>query len=152
MAINCFSWCLKVRPPTCPQVLPQWDDGAGGAALLTSHSHPLGLHRQCLPRPTGARRHNGGCQNERCNHKQQVSYHTPSLVFCFQNVTVANNYFSGCGNTRYWQPNCIWAHGKLNINLTNNEITNTANGGIHMDTIAYGKDYWTDAGITNPKR
>ena len=69
-----------------------------------------------------------------------------------ENVLIANNYFDGCGHSRFWQPVCMWIGGNFNISVLNNEVTNTANGGIQAGSGPHGADYWEDNGVTEPTR
>ena len=47
-----------------------------------------------------------------------------------EDVMIANNYFDGCGVSKFFQSACIWAGGLKNISVMNNEITNIPNHGI----------------------
>ena len=69
-----------------------------------------------------------------------------------ENLAISNNYLDGCGMTRFWQPVCLGIVGYNNIYVHNNEITNTANGGIQLISAARGSTYWSDQGITEPTR
>ena len=72
-----------------------------------------------------------------------------------EDILLANNYFDGCGISRFWQPVCMWVHydgEKHNVYASNNEITNTANGGIMAKSGAHGANFWADNGITDPGR
>ena len=83
-----------------------------------------------------------------------MGYHGVHMMGSEQNdnVMVANNYFDGCGNSRFWQPVCMWIDGNKNISVIHNEITNTANGGIHAGSPPHEKNYWEDNGVTEPTR
>ena len=83
-----------------------------------------------------------------------IGYHGVQMMGDNNNehVLIMNNYFDGCGISRFWQPTCLWITGAKNISAVHNEVTNTANGGIHAGSIPHGKDYWEDSGVTEPTR
>ena len=66
-----------------------------------------------------------------------------------RNVEVFNNYFDGCGTTRFWEPSCMFITAD-NIKVVNNEITNTANGGIFVKSLPHSVNHWGDQGVTHP--
>ena len=69
-----------------------------------------------------------------------------------ENLMISNNYLDGCGMTRFWQPVCIGVVAYKNVYIRNNEVTNTANGGIQVITATRGSTFWSDQGITTPTR
>jgi hypothetical protein len=61
----------------------------------------------------------------------------------------SNDYFDGCGTSRFWEPSCMFIIVD-NIQVVNNEIT--ANGGIFVKSLPHGASYWTDSGVVEPTR
>ena len=88
-----------------------------------------------------------------------MGYHGIMMMFnkmksgTMEDVMIRNNYFDGCGNSRYWQPGCLWIGGYKNISVINNEITNTAYMGVGVrGLMPHGDKYWSDNGIIEPTR
>ena len=50
----------------------------------------------------------------------------------YEDMYIANNHFDGCGVARFWQPACIWADGRKNVSVINNEATNVPNHPIRL--------------------
>ena len=44
-----------------------------------------------------------------------------------QDMMIANNLMNGCGVAKFWQPACIWADGRKNVSVINNDVTNVPN-------------------------
>jgi len=68
-----------------------------------------------------------------------------------RNVDIFNNYFDGCGTSRFWEPSALFITAD-NIRVVNNEITNTANGGIFVKSLPHGVNHWADQGIVEPTK
>ena len=68
-----------------------------------------------------------------------------------RNVKISNNYFDGCGTSRFWEPSYMFIIAD-NIQVLNNEITNTANWGIFVKSLPHGASYWADSGVVEPTR
>jgi len=78
-----------------------------------------------------------------------IGFH--SILAQTRDVRIANNYFDGCGISRFWATYCIVVlgigKGKSKIYVVNNEVTNSALGGIMAKNSPHGANVWEDKGF-----